>query len=498
MSYVIYKNNGEKLTVVDDGTINQSTDLTLIGRNYPSYGQVLDQNFIKLLENFAGSKTPAKPMIGQLWYDTASKKMRFYNGVGFKSVPQIVSQDVQPTDQAEGDMWFFKQEQKLYFFDGSTYSLIGPQFSGRSALNAMVPALVYDIDNYQHYVLKHNVENIATGVVDCVAITSTDEFELNTTTIPGFRFIKKGINLINTTNGISATSDTGGAMIWGSSSNSLRLGGTLATSYVTKDAPNFTAALTISGVSAGSAIDINSGGLKVQVSAASTATIVAGGNRVTLSVNGSGTPLDAINIDGSSGLKVLPSLSAGQAVDLGSIQYAFNELHVTDIYSDTFVGTSVRSGTVITGSLSTSTNGTITGNWSLATGSKLNASYADLAEKYKSDADYEPGTVLRIGGKEEVTICNMYQDEQVAGIVSTNPAYTMNEDLAGGVLIALKGRVPCKVKGNVKKGQILVTSDFPGHAEVRREQLRPNELGVVGKALQDFTGDFGVIEVMVY
>jgi hypothetical protein len=86
----------------------------------------------------------------------------------------------------------------------------------------------------------------------------------------------------------------------------------------------------------------------------------------------------------------------------------------------------------------------------------------------------------------------------VAGIVSTNPAYTMNEDLVGGVLIALKGRVPCKVKGNVKKGQILVTSDFPGHAEVRREQQRPNELGVVGKALQDFTGDFGVIEVMVY
>ena len=122
MSYVIYKNNGEKLTVVDDGTINQSTDLTLIGRNYPSYGQVLDQNFIKLLENFAGSKTPAKPMVGQIWYDTGSKKMRFYNGVSFKSVPQIVSQDVQPTDQAEGDMWFFKQEQKLYFFDGNEYS----------------------------------------------------------------------------------------------------------------------------------------------------------------------------------------------------------------------------------------------------------------------------------------------------------------------------------------------------------------------------------------
>ena len=494
MSYVIYKNNGEKLTVVDDGTINQSTDLTLIGRNYPSYGQVLDQNFIKLLENFAGSKTPAKPMVGQIWYDTGSKKMRFYNGVSFKSVPQIVSQDVQPTDQAEGDMWFFKQEQKLYFFDGNEYSLIGPQFSGRTALNAMVPALVYDIDNYQHYVMKHNVENVATGVVNCVAITSTDEFELNTTTIPGFQFIKKGINLINTTNGVSATSDTGGsAMIWGSSSDSLRLGGILADSYVTKTTPNFTAALTISGVSASPAININSGGLKIQVGTASTATFVAGGNRLTLSVNGSGTAIDAINIDGSSGLKILPSITVGQLVDLGSIQNPFNEFHVNDIYTD-----SVRSGTVITGSLSTTTNGTITGNWSLAPGAKLTASYADLAEKYKADAEYEPGTVLRIGGREEVTICNMYQDEQVAGIVSTNPAYAMNEDLVGGVLIALKGRVPCKVKGNVKKGQVLVTSDFPGHAEVRREQQRPNELGVVGKALQDFTGDFGVIEVMVY
>jgi hypothetical protein len=86
----------------------------------------------------------------------------------------------------------------------------------------------------------------------------------------------------------------------------------------------------------------------------------------------------------------------------------------------------------------------------------------------------------------------------IAGIISTNPAYTMNDALEGGTYIALKGRVPCKVKGPVKKGDVLVSSSTPGHAEVRKYGHRTNPLAVLGKALQDFDGETGIIEVMVY
>jgi hypothetical protein len=86
----------------------------------------------------------------------------------------------------------------------------------------------------------------------------------------------------------------------------------------------------------------------------------------------------------------------------------------------------------------------------------------------------------------------------VVGIVSTNPAYLMNSELAGGVAIALKGRVPCKVKGPISRGDILVSSNVPGHAEARRHGHKTNPYAVLGKALQDFDGEIGVIEVMVY
>ena len=124
------------------------------------------------------------------------------------------------------------------------------------------------------------------------------------------------------------------------------------------------------------------------------------------------------------------------------------------------------------------------------------ATYADLAENYLSDAEYEPGTVLKIGGTAEVTICSTYECEAVVGVVSTNPAYLMNSELTNSVAVALRGRVPCKVKGNIKKGDILVSSDTPGHAEVRQIG-NTNPLIVIGRALQDFDGDMGIIEIIV-
>ena len=99
-------------------------------------------------------------------------------------------------------------------------------------------------------------------------------------------------------------------------------------------------------------------------------------------------------------------------------------------------------------------------------GTATAANYADLAEKYLPDADYEVGTVVMIGGEKEVTIATLYGTETVAGIVSTKPAYMLNSEAGTDEThpyIALKGRVPCKVIGAVKKGQRLVASNN-GHA----------------------------------
>ena len=112
------------------------------------------------------------------------------------------------------------------------------------------------------------------------------------------------------------------------------------------------------------------------------------------------------------------------------------------------------------------------------------ALYADLAEIYESDADYEPGTVLIIGGEKEVTQCKMLQDPRVVGVVSTNPAYLMNKD-GSGVAVALRGKVPCKVEGPVRKGDVLVTNVTPGTATTLTDDSpTPPGFCVIGKSLE--------------
>lgn len=135
-------------------------------------------------------------------------------------------------------------------------------------------------------------------------------------------------------------------------------------------------------------------------------------------------------------------------------------------------------------------------------GTATEAEYADLAELYTSDADYEPGTVLKIGGEAEVTQTTIEYCPEVFGIVSSNPAYLMNSAAEGKtVAVALEGRVPCKVMGEVHKGQRLITSTEPGVARAvtdYEKEVGMDWFRVVGRALESKdTLGVGLVEVVV-
>jgi hypothetical protein len=123
------------------------------------------------------------------------------------------------------------------------------------------------------------------------------------------------------------------------------------------------------------------------------------------------------------------------------------------------------------------------------------AQYADVAENYQADAAYEPGTVLHFGGDAEVSLCDTDMCTKVAGVVSTRPAYRMNDSLQGDnvITLALLGRVPCKVRGPISKGDMLVSTGY-GFA---RAEADPKVGSVIGKALENFSGNEGIIEVVV-
>jgi len=139
--------------------------------------------------------------------------------------------------------------------------------------------------------------------------------------------------------------------------------------------------------------------------------------------------------------------------------------------------------------------GTATSYFNTIFAQATSAQYADLAEMYEADAVYEPGTVLCFGGAKEVTVCGQADSTRVAGVVSTNPSYLMNSGQTGDnvVAVALTGRVPCKVTGTIRKGDLIVAAGA-GRARANNAAAVGT---VIGKALADFDGADGVIEVVV-
>ena len=171
-----------------------------------------------------------------------------------------------------------------------------------------------------------------------------------------------------------------------------------------------------------------------------------------------------------------------------------------------YIGGSAGIAIVATGNIVPSANLTATNNlgsdtrwWNNFYGVSTQARYADLAENYQADNNYEPGTVLIFGGSHEVTISTLSHDISVAGVVSTNPAHLMNSALKGNNVIplALQGRVPCQVRGPVKKGTLLVTSNIAGVAEACKDTLyKPG--CVIGKSLAEILDNsIQLIEIVV-
>ena len=127
MSYTINKTDGTRLITLKDGTVDiASTDLALFGKGYAGFGERLNENFVKILENFAKNTAPVNKIKGQLWYDTVANQIKVWNGSKFKPVGSSTTGTTQPTNSNTGDMWFDTNNSQLYVYNGITWTLIGP------------------------------------------------------------------------------------------------------------------------------------------------------------------------------------------------------------------------------------------------------------------------------------------------------------------------------------------------------------------------------------
>jgi hypothetical protein len=599
MSYTINRFNGTQLIVLEDGTIDTSTSLSFIGRNYIGYGELQNENLLFLLENFANNNPPNRPIFGQTWYNTSTQNLNVYNGTEWKVVGSASVSQEAPTS-GSGAFWYNSVSDQLFVFD-EEWKLIGPEavsgfgvtrlrsrtISGNSVLRPISELLV---DN------------------ETLAIISNDDFTIDSTnTVDGFSSIQRGINLSNKTvngsklfnfvgdlvgnaqtatklkNGISINgtfftgetdvvikSSTTGKLLAGdyitgsdfdgstnitwnvnASSNNI-IGSVVARDSVGNFFANTITADLIGDVT-GNVTAVSGTSTFDVIQANSFIGNIISGNAFSATKLETARSINGVSFDGTSNITITsaantltgdvlsPSVLYSSLVQLGLLNslrtkdagVGVGDNNVLRLFADTgdqakirndiankALDIEVKDSTRVSGygkfqflpsskSLDLSgdnvpsfipsennvyTLGLSTNKWKSVWSSNYYGAGADLAEKYHADNEYSPGTVLMFGGEKEVTLATE-DTSRVAGVVSSDPAYVMNSDLTADktAIVALQGRVPVKVKGRIQKGDMIVSAGS-GYAKSCAEP----QLGtVLGKALEDFDGVEGIIEVVV-
>lgn len=271
MAYTIEKTNNTILTVVEDGTIDNTTDLKLVGKNYSGYGEIQNENFVALLENFASANRPPRPIAGQLWFDTTTKKIKVFDGNAETVFVPLANlhQGALPTgvniaasNVKESDVWWDDVTEQLYVYNGAQFVLIGPKAS-QDVQTDVVERIVYDNlladpdptpQDHEHRILLGYAND------RIIFVVSDDEFTLDdSNTLSGFDRIRKGITLVNTEiskNGVT----TDNYQFHGTASNTTRLGGVLAQEFIQRSGAVFTTQVTINdndGLIAGANSDVS-------------------------------------------------------------------------------------------------------------------------------------------------------------------------------------------------------------------------------------------------
>jgi len=521
MAYKINNTFGTLLVTLADGTIDvATTDLALIGKGYAGFGEKLNENLVKLLENFNNTLAPSNKITGQLWYDQTNKQLNIYTGTKFKPVGSTTNSASQPTNAVLGDGWFDTSNTQLYVYNGTAWTLIGPTTVAGSGVTQVVSEVSPDNAGVNQSYLKLVANDAVVGVVSNVAFTP------NATDTTSAALISAGFSSV--AQGVQLSSTVSSAKFRGTATDSDSLGGVAAANYLRSDANDSTnSSFTIANdtgliLGAGSDVTMSLSGDNLTIAQTTQ------DKDIIFTVNDGGATVEALRINGSTGriehLKVgnltvdgtntvintstlsvedniielnrnissnsgMPNYS-GIKVNRGETSTA-TEQDLFWVWDETFAddGTTIygNSGGAWTAfksgggddELSAATLVDIRANIVHAT--STSAMYADLAERYATDTPLETGEVVMLGGNEEITKCMEDKSDAVFGVISDTPAYLMNSEAGNNdthPAIALKGRVPVKVTGKGSAGDRIISGSY-GTARVAQpgEATTFNTLG---------------------
>ena len=291
MAYTINLTNGSIFATIADGTINTSSSMTLVGKNYAGYGEFLDENFIHLLENASNTTAPSAPLTGQIWWDSGNGILNVYNGSAWKRVGGATASATAPSGATskQGDLWYDTTNAQLKVYTGTAWLLVGPAFTAGTGTTGAIVDTIVDNTAVSHVVIKFYVED------SVVAIMSKDAAFTPQSSISGFTTVRPGMTMATTVGGQTP-------LFQGTATDSQLLDGIDSTGFLSSTSNDTTSGtlgvLNDSGLTVG--VDQDA---KLSVSGAGVVTLSnqTSGQNLTFSVNVGGTPTTALTIYGANG-----------------------------------------------------------------------------------------------------------------------------------------------------------------------------------------------------
>ena len=310
MPYTINKTDGTTVTTISDGTLDNTTSLTLFGKSYSGFGEFLNENQIKLLENSASTSAPTAPLKGELWFDTSTNQIKVYDGTSFKPTGGAKSQSTAPTSASAGDLWTDSDDDQLYVYTGSAWQLVGPVYTSGQTLSGWSIETINNNVGVSKVIASMFVGNTRVAILSKEAITPQ-------VAITGFATIASGLTL-NSTLGASFSGNSAQA----------------------------------------SAVDVSG-------TANTSATVIAGGNF--LRADAADTTTGALTIDADGGLLLGDEQELTATVTTGNVTIAQTrqDKDLSFTINDGGVTKTPLAFTGSTGAITLTGNTTITGNLSI-------------------------------------------------------------------------------------------------------------------------------------
>jgi hypothetical protein len=340
--YIINKTDGNIAATVNDGVIDTSqTDITLVGKNYQPYGEVINENFIKLLENFANGTPPTRPLSGELWYDTTKKKLFVYNDLDgiYKPLNTVTVQSSAPSTNITADFWYDSLTAQLKYWNNAAWQVIAPIYTAAQGISGPIVETITSTAATSHVVTK--IYNGAT----VIAVVAKDTFNPSVP-IPNFGVtLVEGINLANT------------SVFNGAATNSQRLGGLLPASFMRADQnTGTTGSLSVSsndGIILGTGANLE---IKIDTNGVVFANKINSKDINFYVKNAIGSNINALNMSSSGAVTFYSNVTANNFTALDSISIAVN----LDVGLDSNIGGALTvNGIVTTPSVITSNVDTI-------------------------------------------------------------------------------------------------------------------------------------------